>query len=303
VNEKVFVTSGLDFSSSPDGSLVVRLMGDWKVGNPLPSAGEVEKKLTAGARVKRVGFDTSELKAWDSGLLTFLIKVKEFCSQNKIQLEAEGLPEGARGLLKLASAVAERKGARKEVKRESFFSMVGASAIGFIARRSKWLAHRRGHDYFHEISGWQATFRRVIFSSCSRNVVPRPFRRLPDQYPAWINPWFCRCHSAQNVWGAIVRSRCGCHWDGARHGCDHDGDHHGWADRGRFCCTTGHNGVNEEIDALKTLGISPMEFLVLPRMIALIIMMPLLCVYSDLLGILGGLIVGVGMLNLGPSST
>ena len=42
-----------------------------------------------------------------------------------------------------------------------------------------------------------------------------------------------------------------------------------------------------------------MEFLVLPRMIALVIMMPLLCVYSDLLGIVGGLIVGVGMLDLG----
>jgi len=39
--------------------------------------------------------------------------------------------------------------------------------------------------------------------------------------------------------------------------------------------------VNEEIDALKTLGISPIEFLVLPRMIALIIMMPLLCLYAD----------------------
>ena len=105
MNEKVFVTSGLDFRSSPDGSLVVRLMGDWKIGNPLPSADEVGKQLTAGARVNRVGFDTRELKAWDSGLLTFLIKVKEFCSQNKIQLEAGGLPEGARGLLKLASAV------------------------------------------------------------------------------------------------------------------------------------------------------------------------------------------------------
>jgi len=38
---------------------------------------------------------------------------------------------------------------------------------------------------------------------------------------------------------------------------------------------------------------------VLPRMVALIIMMPLLCLYADLLGILGGLIVGVGMLDLG----
>jgi phospholipid/cholesterol/gamma-HCH transport system permease protein len=58
--------------------------------------------------------------------------------------------------------------------------------------------------------------------------------------------------------------------------------------------------TNQEIDALSTLGISPMEFLVLPRMLALIGMMPLLTVYSDLVGILGGAVVGIGMLGLGP---
>jgi phospholipid/cholesterol/gamma-HCH transport system permease protein len=57
--------------------------------------------------------------------------------------------------------------------------------------------------------------------------------------------------------------------------------------------------VNEEIDALKTMGVSPMEFLVLPRMLALVVMMPLLCIYADLMGILGGLVVGVGMLDIG----
>jgi phospholipid/cholesterol/gamma-HCH transport system permease protein len=56
--------------------------------------------------------------------------------------------------------------------------------------------------------------------------------------------------------------------------------------------------VNEEIDALKTLGISPMEFLVLPRMLALFFMMPLLSLYADLMGIIGGLIIGVSMLDL-----
>jgi len=66
-----------------------------------------------------------------------------------------------------------------------------------------------------------------------------------------------------------------------------------------FAAQLGTMQVNEEIDALKTLGISPMEFLVLPRMLALVIMMPLLCLYSDFMGILGGFIVGVGMLNLG----
>jgi phospholipid/cholesterol/gamma-HCH transport system permease protein len=65
-----------------------------------------------------------------------------------------------------------------------------------------------------------------------------------------------------------------------------------------FAAQLGTMQVNEEIDALKTLGISPMEFLVLPRMLALTLMMPLLCLYADLMGILGGLIVGVGMLDL-----
>ena len=41
-----------------------------------------------------------------------------------------------------------------------------------------------------------------------------------------------------------------------------------------------------------------MEFLVLPRMLALVLMMPLLCVYADLMGILGGAVVGVGMLDI-----
>jgi phospholipid/cholesterol/gamma-HCH transport system permease protein len=66
-----------------------------------------------------------------------------------------------------------------------------------------------------------------------------------------------------------------------------------------FAAQLGTMQVNEEIDALKTLGISPMEFLVLPRMLALFLMMPLLSLYADLMGILGGLFIGVSMLDLG----
>ncbi len=65
-----------------------------------------------------------------------------------------------------------------------------------------------------------------------------------------------------------------------------------------FAAELGTMQVNEEVDALRTLGISPMEFLVLPRMLALALMMPLLCLYADLIGILGGLLVGVSMLDL-----
>ena len=61
-----------------------------------------------------------------------------------------------------------------------------------------------------------------------------------------------------------------------------DGDHHGRAHRRRLRRQLGTMQVNEEIDALQTFGFEPMDFLVLPRMLALILMMPLLCLYADL---------------------
>src|SRR5256886_1918414 len=66
-----------------------------------------------------------------------------------------------------------------------------------------------------------------------------------------------------------------------------------------FAAELGTMQVNDEIDALTTFGVPPMEFLVLPRMVALAVMMPLLCLYADLLGFLGGAAVGVGLLQLG----
>ena len=65
-----------------------------------------------------------------------------------------------------------------------------------------------------------------------------------------------------------------------------------------FAAKLGTMKVTQEIDALITLGFSPLEFLVLPRVIALFLMMPLLCLYSNLMGILGGAAVGLWMLDL-----
>lgn len=65
-----------------------------------------------------------------------------------------------------------------------------------------------------------------------------------------------------------------------------------------FAAQIGTMKVTQEIDAFTTLGLSPLEFLVLPRTVALILMMPLLCVYADVVGIAGGAAIGVGMLDL-----
>jgi len=67
-----------------------------------------------------------------------------------------------------------------------------------------------------------------------------------------------------------------------------------------FAAQLGTMEANEEIDALRTLGIPPIDFLVLPRLLALSLMMPLLCLYADLLGIAGGLVVASSMLHISP---
>ncbi len=65
-----------------------------------------------------------------------------------------------------------------------------------------------------------------------------------------------------------------------------------------YAAQIGTMKVNEEIDALTTLGINPVDFLVTPRVIALVVMMPLLTMYGSLLGILGGTLVGTVMLDV-----
>jgi len=301
VNEKIFVPSGLDFSSSPDGSLVVRLMGDWKIGNRLPSTDEVEKELAAKARVDRVGFDTRELKDWDTSLLTFLIKIRDFCAEKKIKLNSDGLPEGARRLLRLASAVPERKGARKELKKEFLLPLLGGKAIDFFRSASDMIAFiGEATIAFAKFLVGRATFRRsdlsLLLQECGAQALPivSLISILVGLILGFVGAIQLKMFGAQifvadvvaigmvRVMGAIMTGIIMAGRTGAA-----------------FAAQLGTMEVNEEIDALKTLGISPMEFLVLPRMIALIIMMPLLCVYSDLLGILGGLIVGIGMLDLG----
>jgi phospholipid/cholesterol/gamma-HCH transport system permease protein len=69
-----------------------------------------------------------------------------------------------------------------------------------------------------------------------------------------------------------------------------------------FAAEIGSMKANEEIDALSTLGISPVRFLVIPRVVALGLMMPLLAMYANCLGILGGMAVAWGTLGIPPAA-
>jgi len=64
---------------------------------------------------------------------------------------------------------------------------------------------------------------------------------------------------------------------------------------GAFAAEIGTMAVTEQIDALRVMGASPVSYLVVPRVIACLIMIPIMTVFSDLLGILGGWVIMVGM--------
>jgi phospholipid/cholesterol/gamma-HCH transport system permease protein len=68
-----------------------------------------------------------------------------------------------------------------------------------------------------------------------------------------------------------------------------------------FAAELGTMKVSEEIDALRTLGFGPIRYLVLPRVLSLMVVMPILTLFADLVGVFGGMVVGLVSLDLTPT--
>jgi len=303
VPESNVAENQLSLTRPQSDTLVIHLAGDWRTGRDLPGTDAVQKEVTSGSSLRSVSFDTSGLTNWDSNLLVFMLKVRQWCQERKIEIRSEGLPEGAQRLLKLASAVPERQGARKEAKREPFFSKVGQKTLQSVSSTSETLAFLGGAVIaFARLLTGRASFRRsdlALFlqeSGVQALGIVSLICLLVGLIFAFVGAIQLKAFGAQiyvadlvgiamvRVMGAVMAGIIMAGRTGAA-----------------YAAQLGTMQVNEEIDALQTLGISPMEFLVLPRMLALILMMPLLCVYADVMGILGGLIVGVTMLDLSPT--
>lgn len=293
--------AGLSTERRGSGTLLVVLSGSWKLDRVIPSVEEAVKQIGSGEPVKRIAFDTSAVSEWDSSLLTFVMRIRDHFVQGGVALDAEGLPEGARRLLALASAVPERKGARKSAGRESFLAMVGRETMDFFQAIKEMLEFvgETTVAFFKLLAG-RATFSRsdllVLMEQCGSEALPivSLISLLVGLIIAFVGAVQLKMFGAQiyvadlvaigmvRVMSAVMAGIIMAGRTGAA-----------------FAAELGTMQVNEEIDALQTLGISPMEYLVLPRMLALVVMMPLLCLYADLMAVLGGLIVGVGMLGLG----
>jgi phospholipid/cholesterol/gamma-HCH transport system permease protein len=283
-------------------TLLIALSGSWQLQDEVPTLADVSRQVEAEPRVQRLMFDTTALTAWDSGLITFLLDLLDLGAQRQIVIDQEGLPSGLRRLLHLATAVPERQGARREAIREPFLVRVGQETLGLMASVGDLLGFI-GEAVFAlgAFLRGRARFRRVEFlmllQECGAQALPivTLICFLVGAILAFIGAVQLAMFGAQiyvaNLVGMAMTLEMGAMMTAiimaGRTGA-------------AFAAQLGTMTVNEEIDALTTLGLSPMEFLVVPRMLALVTMMPLLTLYGDLLGILGGGLIGVTVLGISP---
>jgi phospholipid/cholesterol/gamma-HCH transport system permease protein len=284
-------------------TLCVQLSGQWTIYAALPSTAEVQAQCEALPRVRRLSFAASDLADWDSALLTFLLKLKELCDQRQIEFDRAGLPHGVQRLLALATAVPEHHEARREATRASLLVRLGQSLLD-MAEATRTLLTFLGQVAlaFVQFIRGRARLRAVdlwlIMQASGAQALPivSLISFLVGLILAFMGANQLRQFGAQiyvaNLVGLSMAREMGAMMTGiimaGRTGA-------------AFAAQLGTMVVNQEIDALITLGLKPVEFLVVPRMLALMLMVPLLCIYADLVGILGGAVVGVGMLHLGAA--
>jgi phospholipid/cholesterol/gamma-HCH transport system permease protein len=291
--------SQVSFTLAGDSTLNVQLCGVWQLRSGVPPATLVERELETG-RARSVAFDAGKLGSWDSSVLIFLVQLSELCRQRQIPMDRAGLPAGVQKLLALAEAVPERKGARRELTEASVLERIGTTAIGVAGSLTEMLSFL-GEMTISSVRlfGMKARYRAsdlfLLIQQCGAQALPivTLISFLVGVILAFVGAVQLKQFGAQiyvaDLVGIAMMREMGAMMTGiimaGRTGA-------------AFAAQLGTMKVTQEVDALTTAGFSPLEFLVLPRVIALILMMPLLCLYSDFVGVLGGAVIGVGMLDL-----
>jgi phospholipid/cholesterol/gamma-HCH transport system permease protein len=291
----------LVFDYSTSGTLSLIISGNWHIDSGFPSYDTFLLQLHTHPDITRITFKSAGLEAWDSGLAAFLLKLIRECERRKISVVVDGLPQGVQKLLSLAQTVRERGEPREKVP-ESFLASIGDSVMRITAEIHS-LFDFLGDLFisFVRLARGKVFMRRGDFFAIVQACGVEAFGLvslisvLVGLILAFVGAMQLKMFGAQifvadivgvamvRVMGAIMTGIIMTGRTGAS-----------------FAAELGIMQTNEEIDALRTLGISPVEFLVMPRVLALVLMMPLLTLYANLMGIFGGYLIGVGMLGLNP---
>jgi phospholipid/cholesterol/gamma-HCH transport system permease protein len=282
------------------GTLRVRLSGRWSLAEGVPSTEPLARELDRAEGARRLLFETSGLEAWDSALVSFVHAAAGLAWGRGLEVDLGALPEGARKLVELARAVPPRLQPAAPPD-DALTARVGevalhawgtaGDALTFLGETVLALgamlrgrARFRRVDLVHavEAAGVGALGIVALINFLIGAVLAFVGAVQLQQFGAGIYVANLVAIGVARELGALMTGIVMCGRTGAA-----------------FAAVLGTMTVNEEVDALRTMGLKPVEFLVLPRVLATSLMLPALVAYADLLGFLGGAFVGVTLLHLG----
>ncbi len=293
----------VDFVQPSKELLTISMSGHWCAADNLPSPELLVEKLHRFPNLKKIAYHTENIAHWDSGLLSFIVMLNKICRQNSLDVSTDGLSKNMQSLLTLASAVPERENTKSAPTQSTLASLghhtkqlyfefekmmefIGAITISLsILCRGK--VKFLGRDLFYFIQDCSVTsLPIVLIISFLMGLILAFIGAIQLQafgagiYVANLVAIGMSREMSPLMIAIIMTGRTGA----------------------SYAAQLGSMQVNEEIDALKTTVISPIDFLVLPRIIALVLMIPLLCLYGDLVGILGGMLISNTFLHISASA-
>ena len=246
-----------------------------------------------------VSVNAAELGSWDSTLVVVLYELVRECQRCNIKISYEKFPHNLKRLIDLAFMV-DRKPSRPQEIRLPKLEALGAWGI------SLWQSIKKGMGFisqclasFHRWLAASAVMRKVDFlfvlQECSYKAVGivSLVSFMVGLILAFVGAVQLKTFGAQiyvaslvaigmtRIMGAIMVGIIMAGRTGAS-----------------YAATIGTMQVNEEVDALKTMGIPVTDFLVLPRIMALTLAIPFLVILADFMGIIGGGFVGILMLDI-----
>lgn len=280
--------------------LEIVIVGDWLLESQIPDLDLVLAQLGDGSQFKQLVFSTESLGRWDSLLMTELIRLIAYSEEKGISVDIKTLPSGIQGLLSLVSAVPERVGVRRQSLQLPWLEVIGNSSlhlqsdvnalIMFIGNLTLSVsAFFRGKAHFRWLDLWRN------IQDCGPSALPiiTLISLLVGLILAFVGSVQLALFGAQLYIADLVGLGMSREMGGLMTAVIMSG-----RTGASYAAQLGTMQVNNEIDALETMGFDPMEFLVLPRVLALIFIMPLLCLYADLMGIIGGALVTVNFFEV-----